>query len=246
MRFSITDRADPLSEAVRAIFINTEETTCAHKMRLRVEIRGGKVHDVGCRVFLLDKALGLGIDKFAAYNRTDNGGQVVLAFIEGEDDQIAEFREFVERNRPVDAEVSDITFDEYEGRIMDIMDFANRTQIQQINKGIPALLRIEQLQDQMLDKQDQMLDKLDKTREDIVGEIRESKECITNEIRESNEAITNEIKESTETIVGELKVGREESAGDIKDLRVDIRSYMEEKIGRMEDDIAQIKAKIGI
>jgi len=231
-----------LSETVKAIFINTEEMTCAHKMRLRVEIRGSKVHDVGCRVFLLYKALGLGIDKFAAYNRTDNGGQVVLAFIEGDEDQIAEFREFVERNRPADAEVSDITFDEYEGQIMDIMDFANRAQIQQLNKGIPALLRIEQIQvrmldkqDKMLDKQDKMLDTLDKTREDIVGEIREAKECITNEI-----------KESTETIVGGLKAGREESAVDIKDLRVDIRSYMEEKIGRMEDDIAQIKAKIGI
>ena len=150
-----------LSETVKAIFINTDGTTCTHKMRVKVEIRGSKVHDVGCRVFLLDKALGLGIDKFAAYNRTDNKGQVVLAFIEGDEDQIAEFREFVERNRPADAEVSDITFDGYEGQIRDIMDFANRTQIQQLNKGIPALLRIEQLQVRMLDKQDQTLDRQD-------------------------------------------------------------------------------------
>jgi acylphosphatase len=211
-------------------------------MKLRIEIRGREVHDVGYRVYLLDKALELGIDKFAAYNRTDNGDQIVLAFLDGEENLIIDFQEFIGKNKPADAEVSEITFAEYEGEIMSIMEFANRIQIQQLNKGIPALLRMEQIQirmldkqDQMLHKQDQMLVKLDKTREDIVGEIRESKE-----------AITSEIKESTETIAGELKAGRDKSGLDIKDLRVDIRSYMEDKIGRMEDDIAQIKAKIGI
>jgi len=32
----------------------------------------------------------------------------------------------------------------------------------------------------------------------------------------------------------------------MKDLRVDLRSYLDEKLGKMENDIVLIKAKIGL
>jgi len=58
-------------------------------MKLKARIKGEKVHDVGYRVFLLDLALELGIERFAACNRIGCGSEVVSVMAEGDDDQIA-------------------------------------------------------------------------------------------------------------------------------------------------------------
>ena len=74
-------------------------------MELKAKIQGSKVHDVGYRVFLLDKALELGMERFAAYNRTEDGSQMVLSLAEGDEDQIDQFRKFAQENQPIEAEV---------------------------------------------------------------------------------------------------------------------------------------------
>jgi acylphosphatase len=178
-------------------------------MKLKAKITGSKVHEVGYRVFLLVAAFELGIQSFAAYNRKDNGKQMVLVQIEGDEGQLKAFQEFADINKPEGAEVSELVFEEHEGHVMGVMDYIHLVQMEQLNKGIPALLRIEGLQRQMLDKQDQMLDKqdqmlckLDESRDDIVGEIR--------------------------------------------DLRTDLKSSVEERLGRIETDVSMIKTKIGL
>ncbi len=84
-------------------------------MKLRAKITGSRVHEVGYRVFLLRKALELGAERFNAYNTKDNGNQVLIAFLEGDKNQIAAFREFAAVNKPENADVSDIAFEDYEG-----------------------------------------------------------------------------------------------------------------------------------
>ena len=78
-------------------------------------------------------------------------------------------------------------------------------------------------QDQMLEKQDQMLEKqgrmLDK--QDIM---------ISNQ-----EELMEKVVESKEEIVGE-----------IKELRSDLKGSLDERLARIENDVAQIKAKIGL
>ena len=49
-------------------------------------------------------------------------------------------------------------------------------QVEQLSKGIPAILSIDRKQDKILEKQDQMLGKLDETKTEIVGEIREMRQ----------------------------------------------------------------------
>jgi acylphosphatase len=70
------------------------------------------------RVFLLDLALELGIERFAAYNRIDCGSEVVSVMAEGDDDQIAAFRELVASKKPGDARASDVIVEDYDGRIV--------------------------------------------------------------------------------------------------------------------------------
>ncbi|MDP2767969.1 MAG: acylphosphatase [Candidatus Methanoperedens sp.] len=171
-------------------------------MKLKTKITGIRVHEVGYRVFLLRKALELGVERFNAYNTKENGSQVLVAFLDGDKDQIAAFQEFARENKPENAEVSDRIFEEYEGYVLSIVDYMHLIQVEQLSKGIPAILSIDRKQDKMLEKQDKMLEKLDETKTEIVGEIRE--------------------------------------------LRWDLKSYLDEKLIHIESDVAQIKAKIGL
>ncbi len=82
-------------------------------------------------------------------------------------------------------------------------------QVEQLSKGIPAILSIDRKQEKMLEKQEKMLEKqgkmlekLDETKKEVVGEIR--------------------------------------------DLRWDLKSYMEQRLVKIESDIAHIKEKIDL
>ena len=124
-------------------FINQRRTPLLDEMKLKARINGEKVHDVGYRVFLLDLALELGIERFAAKSRIDGGLEVVSVMAEGDDDQIAALRELVASKRPKDARVSDVAIEEYDGRIVSTTDYSQSLMIQIISDGLLALQRIE-------------------------------------------------------------------------------------------------------
>ncbi|MDD1744561.1 MAG: hypothetical protein LUQ20_01945 [Candidatus Methanoperedens sp.] len=113
------------------------------------------------RVFLLRKALELGMERFNAYNTKENGMQVLIAFLEGNKDQTAAFQEFANENKPEDAEVSDRVFRDYEGYVIGIADYMHLIQVEQLSNGIPAILSIDRKQDRMLEKQDRSIELLD-------------------------------------------------------------------------------------
>ncbi len=189
-------------------------------MKLKTIIKGGKVHEVGYRFFLFTKAMELGCDRFFAKNESDGGIQIVVAIIEGDELQLADFRMFAQSHRPEGSDVADIAFEDYSGPIMSTDAFLHFFTADQLNKGIPALLRIDRKQERMLEKQDKTIAKLDETRADIVSEIRSSREEITAKLDENREAIINEIGEQKGTLDDRLK--------------------------RIESDISKLKAKAGI
>ena len=189
-------------------------------MKLKTIIKGGKVHEVGYRFFLFTKAIELGCDRFFAKNKSDGGIQFVMAFIEGDELQLADFKMFAQSHRPEGSDVADIAFEDYSGPIMSTDAFLHFFTADQLNKGIPALLRIDRKQERMLEKQDKTIAKLDETRADIVSEIRSSREEITAKLDENREAIINEIGEQKGTLDDRLK--------------------------RIESDISKLKAKAGI
>ena len=147
------------------------------------------MHEVGYRTFMMGEALNLGVQRFAAFNIKENGDQVVVVLVEGNDKQIAAFKEFAKGSRPELAEVSNIEFPDFDGHVMSMSEYSQFNMSEQLNKGIPALLRMDKKQDKMLEMQEKMLDKqdralekqgemlgkLDEVREDIVGEIRDAK-----------------------------------------------------------------------
>lgn len=189
-------------------------------MKLKAIVKGKKVHELGYRFFLFTRAMELGCERFFAKNQSDGGNQVLLAFIEGDEQQLAEFKMFAQNESPEGADVADIAFEDYSGPIMSLDAFMHYFSADQLNKGIPALLRIDRKQDKVLEKQDATIAKLEETRADLVQEIKTSRDEVISKLDENREAIVDEISEKKESL--------------------------DDRLNRIESDISKLKAKVGI
>jgi acylphosphatase len=209
-------------------------------MKLAIRITGSKVQDVGYRVFLLDRALALDLAGFSARNKVENGLQVLLAFAEGDSGQIEEFRQFVEVEMPSAAFVSEISFENYEGPVECLSSFAQKIYMNQLSKGISAVLRIEKLQVQMLDKQDSMLDKQDQMldKQDSMLDKQDQMLDKQDSMLDKQDQTICALDKTRNEVVGELK--------EIKDNLGEHKVSLDERLDRMESDISRIKAKIGM
>jgi len=125
--------------------------------KLKGTILGDKTHDVGYRVFLLTKAMELGIGRFRASNIFKKEVQAVVFYFEADQTAINEYKDLINSNFPENAEVTEVSFEDYSGYVTSISDYMHLIQVEQLNKGISAILSIEKKQGQMLEKQDSML-----------------------------------------------------------------------------------------
>ncbi len=133
-------------------------------MKLKFILKGKKVHEVGYRVLLLNKAMSLGVDNFNTFNTFIDGVQIVIAIIDTDIESIEEFKGFVNTTTPEGAELDEISVDEYTNIVPPIERCMQAFQMEHWGKSIPILLK-------MLDKQDQTIitikDEGDKTRDAI-------------------------------------------------------------------------------
>jgi len=136
----------------------------------KIIIEGPKVHDVGYRVFLLNRALQSGLIGFSAFNHTlpDNMQQIEIC-IEGDPESIEEYTTDLREDIPVHAIVDTISIQPYQKRVISIMDYMHLVQVEQLDKGIPAILSIQSSQEKMLEKQDQMISLQHETVDEIRG-----------------------------------------------------------------------------
>jgi acylphosphatase len=79
-------------------------------VKKRIIIKGKKVHNVGYRPFLMEKAQELKILNFHAKNVKEDGWQVVDVRVGGEEGRIDSFLKFARKNSPEPAEVDNISW----------------------------------------------------------------------------------------------------------------------------------------
>jgi acylphosphatase len=108
-------------------------------MKLKVKIAGPKVHDVGYRCFLMSMAFSNGIRMFEAHNAEGCDGEEVLVYVDGDEEAVNAFRTQVNTKRPVSSEVSNIIFDDFEGDVMNLVEYAQFCSTIPLNKVIVAL-----------------------------------------------------------------------------------------------------------
>ena len=211
-------------------------------MKIRAKIIGPKVHNVGYRYLLLNEADNLGLKGFSARNVMENGNQIVSILIEGDEEIIAKFREFVQINRPETAEVAEVYFENFEGRVESVSKFAFRFQSIQVSKGINSILKIEgvqysmlKIQDRMLEKQDRMLEKQDRMLEKQDQMIEKQDQMI-----EKQDQMIEKQDESVEL----LKGVKDDTSAIRDEIRQSASSTLEEKYEQLSREIAEIKASI--
>ncbi len=99
----------------------------------RVLINGPKVHNVGYRAFLLDEAEALLIPNFSARN-IKNETEIVEALVGGDEEKVEAFIKFVKNKYPEDAEVADISVEDYDGNIRTIEAYSRSFSTAQLSK----------------------------------------------------------------------------------------------------------------
>ncbi len=109
-------------------------------MKRKIKITGPKVHDVGYRYFLMSMAMSNRIRMFEAHNTEGSEGQEVLVFVDADDKAVEEFCAIVKTKRPARSEISNIAFEDFDGEIMRIGEYAQFCSTVQLNKAIPVLL----------------------------------------------------------------------------------------------------------
>jgi acylphosphatase len=170
-------------------------------------IKGRKVKDVGYRPFLLLHALNRGIQNFFAINSGVNGSEIVIVQMQGEDDVIASYIDFVRSQFPEHAEVEEIIERDFKGHVEDAYKFVQLLQFEQIAKAVPVIISIDKKQDIMIKKQDISIGILSDVRDDtcaIKDDISVLRKDTSESISEKYEELRREIADIKETIL-ELK-----------------------------------------
>jgi acylphosphatase len=182
--------------------------------KAKIIITGKKIHEIGYRVFLLTNALNFGIGKFHAYNTRINDMQTVIVLIEGSRDIIDDFYDHVTENIPDDAIVEDLKIEDFTGNVVDIDRYLHLIQVEQLNKGIPAILDIRDNTKTLLEKQDSMLEKQDSL------------------LRVTEKGFT------------DMKAGFREVKEEIHLMRDDFREMFMHEVSELRGEIADIKATL--
>jgi acylphosphatase len=192
-------------------------------MKIKFIIQGENVQEVGYRVFLFNNAFNYGISKFNAFNVNKNQ---VFAFVEGDKETLNNYVGFCKENKPEGAIVENIFTEAYNGEIGDTQTFATILTLEQLNKGVPAILEIKG------------------DIKEVKGDIKEMK----GDIKEMKGDIK-EMKGDIKEMKGDVKqvlVKQGETIHEIRNLRSDMKLYLDTKFEEVFFEIGRIKEKIGL
>lgn len=172
---------------------------------------------MGYRPFLIALADGCDIEKFGVKNDVIGGEQAVIARLEADDEQISEFVEAVNAQKPQNAQVTDIKREPYEGRVPSIERTAITNMNAQLAKDISRLDELPAI----------------KANTDILPETKKNTD-ILREIKANTDAI----KANTGVIPHILE--------EIKGMKEELQPGFSIQIQQMQKDIAAIKERLGM
>jgi acylphosphatase len=197
-------------------------------MKLKVRITGPKVHDVGYRYFLMSMAMTNRIRMFEAHNIEGNEGDEVLVFLDGEEETVKAFRTLAGTKRPARSEVSSIAFEDYDGDVMKIGEFAQFCSIVQLDKAIPVLL----------DMRDDLRAMRKNT--DIIPQMSEDIKAVrkNTDIIPQISVDIKAVRKNTDTIPQVLE--------EIKGMREDIQPGYGMHFRQVQSDVRAIKERLGM
>jgi acylphosphatase len=187
----------------------------------------GRVQRVGYRRFVLDSAQELG---FSGYVRNEKDGSVTV-LVQGDDAVVEKFIEML-KSPPQPAYVRSVEIKEVKPKPR-LKHFTIKPSPlhEELQEGFGAMQSI------FMDYWGEFRDYRQEFR-GFVGEFRDYRQ----EFRDFRQEFRGEFREFRDE---SLKISRE-ILDEVKGLRKDLQTILEERLARMEKDIAEIKAKIGL
>ncbi len=140
-------------------------------MKLKITITGPRVHDVGYRPWLTEKAAELALRGFEVYNDAEGDKQSVVALVDSDARRATRFFELAQAELPPLARVDIARSEPYDEEIQPLWQSATLGTFVQINKAVPIL------QDMREDLREV------KTNTNLIPEIAEKQGVIIDEIR---------------------------------------------------------------
>jgi acylphosphatase len=166
-------------------------------MKAKEIVIKGKVHDVGYRFLLLSEAERWLIGKFDARNVLVEGEQHLIVLVEGVEEKISRFVEFVESSYPPEASVESVGVKDYKEEVRSIDAFRQSFMVFQLTKMAQAGVG-------MLRKQDETIkaikEESEKTREVTMAESEKSREVTRAEGEKSREVTMAEGEKTREVV----------------------------------------------
>jgi acylphosphatase/predicted nucleic acid-binding Zn-ribbon protein len=229
-------------------------------VKAKIIIKGGRVQDVGYRLFLLSRAHNL--KGFEA----SNVGADLIVLVEGDDATVNRFIQIVKSEKPPLAEVSEVIVEGYDGEVMDVREYREQLSLEQLVKiatvGVEMRDDIKEMKSDIKEMKADIKEMKGDIKE-MKGDIKEMKADIKtmlkkqdetlaeiratrNELREEIRATRNELRDEIRATRSELKEEIRATRDEIKALREDLKQYMDRRFEKLEKEIALIKQKIGL
>jgi acylphosphatase len=198
-------------------------------MKLKIKITGSKVHDVGYRPYLTELAMRLALRGFEVYNDDEEGQQIVIALVEGDEQRTTKFYNSATNERPQLASVDDVLSEDFAGDIMPLWQFASINTASQMNKAIPLLIAVKDNTDATLEEIKAVRKTTDTTLEEIKA-VRKTTDATLDEIRA--------VRKNTDAIPQVLE--------EVKGLREDIQPGYAMNFRQVQADVRAIKDRLGM
>ncbi|MFV9631364.1 MAG: hypothetical protein ACNYWM_09890 [Methanosarcinales archaeon] len=199
--------------------------------KIKTIITGSKVHDVGYRILLVNKALSLGLNNFNTFNTYLNRTQAVIAIIEADEEAIEEIKNFIINNTPEKSIVENISFEEYKNTVPPVERVMQSFQMEQWGKGIPILLHMSET----LEQNTSILKENTSILKENTSILKES----TSILKEN----TSILKENT-SILYDFKTESNNNFNDLKNIMSKHDTDASERILLIKEEISQIKERL--
>ncbi|RLG70106.1 MAG: acylphosphatase, partial [Methanobacteriota archaeon] len=146
----------------------------------------GKVQNVGYRLFLLEKADELTIERMEAKNTRIDGKEALIVLVDGEKEQIEEFVEFVKVEKPEKAIVEEIRVEDYDKKVRDIEKFRASFNTSQLSKFVQIGLQVVEKQHETIEV---IKGESQKTRQELGAKIDRVGEIVVEESQKTRQEL---------------------------------------------------------
>ena len=194
----------------------------------------GKVHDVGYRLFLLNKAEELLLERFTARNIVTEGKECVLVHVDGPEELVSRFVAFADSQYPPEAVVDSVEVRAYSGPVMSLDSFRQSVMVTQLTKLAQAGVS-------MLVKQDETIavikEEGEKTRAVVKEESEKTREVVKEEGHLTRDLMSVEGEKMREVVRDESEKTRELIGSEGEKTRGVFKGTLEEEVAWVKDEI---------